>query len=65
MTKALNRPLSPVLTGAFWMLLTVLSFVAVSVSVRALSADMAPVEILFLRAAFGTHNPRSIAQAIA
>jgi drug/metabolite transporter (DMT)-like permease len=46
--------MSPVLRGAAWMLLTVLSFVAVSISVRALSTDMAPVEILFLRAAFGT-----------
>lgn len=54
MVRILNQHLSPVLAGAFWMLLTVLSFVAVSVSVRALSADMAPVEILFLRAAFGT-----------
>ncbi len=32
----------PVLSGAFCMLLTVLSFVAVSVNVRALSGDMRP-----------------------
>ena len=46
--------MSPVLLGSFWMLLTVISFVCVSVSVRALSVDMAPVEILFLRSIVGT-----------
>ena len=39
--------------GVFWMLLTTLSFVGLSVSVRALSADMAPAEILFLRCLVG------------
>jgi len=39
--------------GAFWMLLTTLSFVGLSVSVRALSADMVPVQILFLRCLVG------------
>jgi drug/metabolite transporter (DMT)-like permease len=45
--------LSPVLLGSFWMLLAALSFVALSVSVRALSADLGSVEILFFRCAIG------------
>lgn len=43
----------PLYLGAFWMLLTTLSFVVLSLSVRALSADMATVEILFLRCLIG------------
>ena len=39
--------------GVFWMLLTTLSFVILSLSVRALSAEMATVEILFLRCLIG------------
>jgi len=46
--------LPPLYLGVFWMLLTTLSFVVLSISVRALSADMATVEILFLRCLIGT-----------
>jgi len=45
--------LSPVYLGAFWMLLTTLSFVALSLSVRALSADISVVQIVFIRCLFG------------
>ena len=45
--------LSPVYLGAFWMLLTTLSFVALSISVRVLSVDMSVVQIVFLRCFFG------------
>lgn len=43
----------PLYLGAFWMLLTTLSFVALSICVRALSADMASVQIVFIRCLIG------------
>lgn len=45
--------MSPVLLGAFWMLLTTLSFVAMSVSIRALAGEIGAVEILFFRCVIG------------
>lgn len=45
--------MSPVLLGAFWMLLTTLSFVAMSVSIRALAGEIHAVEILFFRCVIG------------
>ena len=45
--------MSPVLLGAFWMLLTTLSFVAMSVSIRALAGEIGAIEILFFRCLIG------------
>lgn len=45
--------MTPLYLGVFWMLLTTFSFVVLSISVRALSVDMATVEILFLRCLIG------------
>ena len=45
--------MSPILLGSFWMLLTTLSFVALSVGVRALSSDIGAVEVLFFRCLIG------------
>ena len=45
--------MSPVLLGVFWMFLTTLSFVAMSVSIRALAGEIDAVEILFFRMLIG------------